>query len=564
MLKRLILLSVILLAPLTVNAQGGIADFKLTNPTDRYAYQPGDIIEINWKAENFEPSNRKGITVNLVERNSWKRVRIAYITKPEVDGSYSVHWKIPNDFFERKKIDVDTAYFKIEIKSHSDGKWIRELSRTSLVQINKSKPIIINNTVKTTVTAVDDETSEGEDDYPRLIPQNAQLTARYEFNSLLEPWIVKRLTVVNDTQGDGFDLDPAENTDVISKVYVRYPNPEGQIEEKSVDFTDGKATLSNLNFYIPKRESDFIEIWVDTIDPKDFGQEFSGNTYRIGILDTGNNADTFEAIGQITNNVDNALNLSTTGSDIHEFVVREGVINFEVISLTEQDLYNGDNNLFEFKISGDSVSLGRLVFDITQSGLTTLDQVQILRNGSLLTPGDTGNTGKVYLMWDAGGTSCFAHTPQSGAGTGMDCVGSPVSSAKLIITFTQEEIIWGDATYKLRFNTGGVDYRDRVSICLNHNDDDAKPVIAGSSTINGKIHNGGGGLELFGSATGFVNEASTITDRNIIWSDKSADFHQYPNFTPSINPITDNSSSADWTNGYLLKLNSLPTVTSIR
>ncbi|MEA3446512.1 MAG: hypothetical protein U9R19_17490, partial [Bacteroidota bacterium] len=226
-------------------------------------------------------------------------------------------------------------------------------------------------------------------------------------------------------------------------------------------------------------------------------------------------------------------------------------------------LTNGSLDAYKFDFfASPSVGLGRLVFNISQTGLTQIDQVQIFRNGQLLDPGDQLTARNVYLMWDAGASSCFAHTQQSGAGTGMDCNGGTAQSSKLIVTFTEEERVpnTGVNSYTLRFSVMGVNDGDQFVVRLTTGDEQSQLNIGGNIPNTGKIYNNGLGNEIFSNSTDFVSEATTLTDRNIIWTDRSADLHKYTTFTPAVLPTVSASSTADFTNGYLLKINALPPV----
>lgn len=548
-----------LLIPLSAHAADS-PPLTLISPNERQVYHPGDFIELNWGSQAISTP----VTVNLTERSLWKRIRIDYVYPQANSTSEITRWQIPEDFFSLKKLSPTAHYFKVEIKTHNGNKWIRSISRTSLIKIEpngtdssvQSSLPDISNTVKTTVTIPQE---------PEVtLPAKAELIARYEFSARLEPWVVKRLRVVNDTENDGFDPDPNETTDVVKAVYLSFKNEAGQQRVHQAGFVSGGALFSNLDFYIPRAGSAFVELWAEPVDINQSTNTYSGSRFRVGIQDTGNTTATFEALAQISSTTDHSLSsLQFNSGSIQEFVVRQNIPVFSINGTDRRALYNGEETFYEFTIDANSARFGRLVFDISQNGLDSLNQVSVVRNSTFLTPGDTSSTGKVYLMWDAGGESCFAHTPQNGPGTGMDCNGNTAASSKLILAFSQEEIVSGRNTYKLRFNVSGVDVDDRVTVRLVSEDDFAKPVLPGTSSLNGEIYNGGG-AELFSGVSDFISEASAITDRNIIWSDRSADTHLYPSITAGNPPTTGADGSADWTNGYLLKLNTLPAVTWIR
>ena len=532
---------------------GVMADSGITliKPTSATVYTAGDTVNINFSSD-YQTDRKHPIIVSLIY-NNFRRLRIAYITNKSDDGNYSVNWKIPSRIFEIRRLKTDSLDIRIEIRG---GDNIRNrFYSAKIIKINKPASSEI-----TTPQIPETPVSPSE-----TLSADAKLASHYGFHARLEPFIVSRLTVVNDTQNDGFDYDSSEVTDAVSKVYLKYKNAAGNEIIKSSSFINGKALFSGIDFYIPKNDDAYLDVYAEPMSASSNGGQFSGKSYKIGIQDTGNTSSTFEATGQISSTVVNSpSSLQMTASSVNEFNVKAGVLTFDVLPLDNSILLNGQTNLFSFSVSSASARLGRIVFDVNQNGLTSLDQVSVYRNGSLLNSGDAVQKGNLYLMWDAGGSSCFANTAQSGAGTGMDCNGNTASSAKLILSFSNEEIISGTNTYKLYFNVSGADTHDSVTVSVNHDDDFNKPVFAGSDSVNAKIYNGGADPELFSSATDFVSEATSATGRNIIWSDRSADFHSYVQITPSATPATDNGSSSDWSNGYLLYLNTLPAVTTGR
>jgi len=560
LLTLLLAIGIILAHVPTTLAQDDLAYFEILSPAERQTYQPGDTLEIQFRTHGFKPDDQHGITIRLAERNTWKRARIGYVTQAQEDDIYDFQWIIPENFFERYEF-INPSYFKIELRTTKDEKLVRKISSRSLLYIQKTGTAPTG-AIQTTAT-VTDESSEDSVGAVNANPDELQLVARYEFKSQYEPWIVRKLTVVNDNEGDGFDFDLNEKTDVIREVYVRYQDRLQNWYRKNASLVTGKATFTDLNFYIPKRSTANLEIYVDVIDPKRFNETYSGQTFRVGLMDVGNDASTFEAVGQFSGETDHSMNIQVSSHQIEEFVVRSGAPAFELIGLSERELMNGAVDTYEFFIAaGSDIGLGRLVFNVTQDGLTTVDQIQVFKNNRLLSTGDDTKLGKVYLMWDAGGLSCFAHTAQSGAGTGMNCNGGVQANSKLILTFTQEERIFvaEPNEYKLRFNILGAGTGDKLAVRLAIGDDNAKPNIGGAVPTTGKIHNSGFGNELFGNADEFASEATDLPDRNVVWTDRSADSHFFPSSTPGNPPTVAATSSADFTNGYLLKLNVLPTV----
>jgi len=524
-------------------------DTSLLLPASHQIYNPGYSVEFKWSTD-YVPSRNHGMTLNLIYQN-FKRYRIAYITSKTSNGIYDVKWPIPADFLAIRKINALSADFKIEIRP-GDSLRNRIIS-AALITIGKTVPSILSG-------PSNPPASGGAS--VQLSPQS-QLAAHYELTGNLEPWVIKKLTVVNDSDNNGFDPNPSESTDAISQVFLKYSNESGTTEIKSAPFLNYKATLSGLDLFIPKHGSAQLDIYAEPVNSATNGAQVSGKSYKLGIQDSLNDTSTFEAVGQITDTVINTPGVfQPTISKNNETVVRKNILNFDVPN-GQQVLLDGDDDLFSFSITSNSASLGRIVFDVNQSGLTKLDYVRLSRNGIPLDAGNATSPDRAYLMWDNGASSCFADTYQSGGfGSGMDCNGNVLSSAKLILTFTREEIISGTVNYKLTFDVGGVDTGDNVSVRIDSGDDSSKPVFTGTDSVNAKIYNSGSDPELFSNAADFISKS--VTGRNIIWSDRSADLHQYVTITSGNPPTAGTDSSNDWTNGYLLYLNALPSVTSVR
>lgn len=536
----------------SMNAHAAASEVVVLSPTTLQSYTVGDAVRVQWTSD-FSPALRQPMVVSLLGPK-FKRIRIGSVVKRQNNGIYSVTWKIPQNFFNSHKFTSEAIDFRIEIRQGGSLR-NRFIGKGNQIRIQKEAPA-----------------QRGDGNAESVIPSpgatltdRSRLVARYEFKSLLEPWVVQKLTVVNDTANDGFDSDLGETTDAVERVLVRYPDALGALKIVAVPYANGKAAFSGLDFYIPSRGTAMLELYVEAVDPAIGGEQFSGKTFRMGIQEVSNNASTFEAVGQISDTTIHSLaSLQVTSSSINESVVKAGVLDFALVGDQPRALFNGENNVFDFTVTSKSASLGRLVFDVGQGGLAAVGGVKFTRNGTPLTAGDASQFGDVYLMWDSGPSSCFAQLAQGGASTGMDCNGAVAPSSKLIVAFSKEEIISGTTTFGLSFNVAGVGAGDGVWVRLSQGDDFAKPVMAGSDSLNAKIFNAGVDPELFANPTDFASEATSISDRNIIWSDRSADLHAYPGLSPAALLVSNAASSADWTNGYLLGLNALPAVISQR
>ncbi|MBI5422285.1 hypothetical protein HZA44_04090, partial [Candidatus Peregrinibacteria bacterium] len=336
------------------------------------SYAPGDGVKIEWSS-GFSPSLRQPMVVSLLGPK-FKRIRLGSVIRKQANGIYSVDWKVPGDFFEKNKISAGSVHFRIEIRQGGDLR-NRFIGKNGQIQIQKTAP----------AQGVDGAGGNAVPNPGVALSERSRLVARYEFKSLLEAWVVKKLTAVNDTANDGFDLDPTEATDAVEKVYVRYPDQAGVLKVIAVPYSNGKAAFSGMDFYIPSRGIAMLELYVEPVDPKTHGEQFSGKTFRLGIQDVANNASTFEAVGQVSDATVHSLgSLQMTSTSINETVVKESVLEFAIPEKENRSLFNGDNTVFDFTVSSASASLGRLVFDVNQSGLTAVDGVRLYRNGQLL------------------------------------------------------------------------------------------------------------------------------------------------------------------------------------
>jgi hypothetical protein len=405
-----------------------------------------------------------------------------------------------------------------------------------------------------TITAVKTPTAPLEPALPPSVPSTPPLiieqgsvvqggqipVARYEFKALFEAWEVRKLTIVNDTQNDGFDYDRNEANPVLKRAIVRYKNKDGLTLEKSNFFGADRAIISDLAIFVPRNSSATVEIMVELLTPQEFGPHYSGRTFRVGIQDIGNNGTTFDAIGLVSSDRDTSFTSAqiSGAQSIPTQIVRKAVPRFSAVQ-TENNLISGDNKAYSLtvKAEGASVELSRLVFDVNESGLTAVDQAKVWRGSSLLQP---------EVRWDAGATSCFANTAQAGAGTGMNCAGAPMTNSKLIVVFSEPEIISKDETltYTLNLNVQGAGTGSSLAVKLATGDEGTAPALTSAVPTTGFLFTGGAD-GLFATDADYRTEATAITDRNIIWSDRSAESH--------------NAASDDYTNGYLLRTTLLPT-----
>jgi hypothetical protein len=424
--------------------------------------------------------------------------------------------------------------------------------------------------------------SEGNPDEDVLVSGSTQqLVSKYRFNAIDEDFQVRKLTVVNDdaTTTTDFGNDPVLSS-AIAQVVVKYPDVNGVTQTASSSLSGtGQAKFAGLDFYVPAGEDAFLEVYADVNTKALVGESLSGKKFRLGLQNTGNDITSFEAIGQSSSTNLNFTGAPTTkvtnSANVNEFVVRKSIPTFANVS-SSTSLANGEKTMFSYSVTADSagsVSFGRMVFDIdmTDAGgvlVLDLDEFKFYKGSSLVTQAEIYGA----LAGDVG----------IGAGTlgGDDSV---------IVSFAQEESVAAGSsqTYSLKASVVNSENDDTVDTKINIGDENEEvgfgtgetPILATSvcgttdlllcSTGNGntgRVYDSGvDEALLFASDTEFLDTATA--NRNIIWSDKSADAHAYPTICTGAGApdaacsgagaLVRGSGSYDWTNGYLLDITDL-------
>ena len=408
--------------------------------------------------------------------------------------------------------------------------------------------------------------SEGNPDEDILVTgATEQLVSKYRFHALNEDFQVRKLTIVNDdaTTTANFGDDPVLSS-AISKVVIKYPDVNGVTKTAEASLSGiGQAKFAGLDFFVPAGEDAYLEVYANINTKALVGESISGKKLRLGLQNTGNSITTFEAIGQSS-----STNLNFTGTptakvlnsaNINNFVVRNSVPTFANVS-SSTSLSNGERDLMKFSITADSagaVSFARLVFDVTFGGAAPdLDSFKFYRESTLLA--------NVNIYGAAAGDVDYV----SGGNLGGD--------DQVIVSFDQEETVpaGSSVTYKLTATATNVVTDDSVDTKLAIGDESEEvgfgtgetAILTTGCSVNpastgngntGRIADTTANCALFGTTTDVVDTLGT--NRNIVWSDKSANAHAYPTVNGTVNPSTfaTGTGSYDWTNGYLLDLTSL-------
>ncbi|MBI5411741.1 S-layer homology domain-containing protein [Candidatus Peregrinibacteria bacterium] len=416
--------------------------------------------------------------------------------------------------------------------------------------------------------------SEGNPDAAIVLAGSSDvLVAKYRFRALQEAFHVNKLTVMNDLTTT---FGTAESTGAISKVTVKYTDADGVTQKASGALSGGSVALSGLDVYVPKGGDSFVEIYVDTVTRAAYGQGVSGLTYRLGIQETSNTSSTFEAVGASSSTTDNSGTFSNSTS-VKTYTIRQSKPTFTKVA-SSTTLINGENTLYAVTVAADAagpISFGRLVFDVTTSGLTTagndVNTFKFLRGSTQISSSDVNIYAKdsadartqIELQAGAGLDALFLTTAT--AADGADGDGVSDATVKVIVSFDEEETVSAGTskTYYLKANVTGALSTDNITTRIATSDEDtALTGLSSTTNTNNNSVSNDGRIQSTGAATSGIFSAA-VTDfrqlvgsnRNVIWSDKSADSHAYA--TVASGSVTTDTGSFDWTNGNLLKVSEL-------
>lgn len=385
-----------------------------------------------------------------------------------------------------------------------------------------------------------------------LAGSTQQLVAKYRFRAENEAYEVNKLTIVNDLAGDFGDAGVL--TSAVSNVTLKFNDVNGvqQSAVSSLSGAGGTAKFAGLKFYVPQGKDSYLEVYADVNTKAAVGESISGKTFRLGLQNSGNDQNSFDAVGLSSSAKENFLGAPaasvSNSSSVNAFVVRTAIPVFANVSASTNLVAGGDKTLMSFSITpdGGSVSFGRLVFNVTlfdadAGGELALNTFKFYK-GSTLIPSTDVN------IYDGGNN--------------MSDANDNMSAGIVIVSFDQEQIVSGSSqTYSLKANVVGPQTNDSIDTKLAEGDE-STPVsgltVNNGNDNTGRIYSANANEGLITS--GANDFADTVgAARNIIWSDGSADAHTYPTATagPTGGTLTSASGTYDWTNGYRLGLTSL-------
>ena len=414
------------------------------------------------------------------------------------------------------------------------------------------------------LTAVSEDNPDG-----RIVSGGSTdvLVARYRFHALDEDFAVNKLTIMNDVAGA---FDTAIDRTSIEQITIKYTDEAGVERILSSPLVAGSATFAGLDFYVPAGEDAFLRVYADTRVITAGISSLSGQTFRLGMQNANNTVSTFEAVGQSSATADYFIDGDevTGAGSVNTFVVRKAKPVFASLHSPGSPAQMGitNNDLYQLTVSanGGDVSLARLVFDVATYGLSGGAVNEDIYNFKFRSGQSLG------MVSDVVGVNIRAdgiNLKNSMSGSGLAAVeaGAGVVNAtyKVIVSFDNEEVVerGQSKTYVLRADISGATTDHTIVRTTIASGDENVGLIGLTDTANantGKIYAANNAASGIFTVNATDLSRSSSLNRNIIWSDQAGTpdvVHYYP--TVSDGAVTDGTGTADWTNGYLLKINEL-------
>ncbi len=347
--------------------------------------------------------------------------------------------------------------------------------------------------------------------------------SRYKFSAANEAFTITKLNVVGTTtNATAFNGTPSLFTggNNIIRVGLSYPKKDGTTETVYANMSSGKASFTNLNFYVAKDQSAAITILAD-LNTIDFGAT-SGASFRLGLNELTTIAtNSFEAVGEGSSEKKDAttVNAMAGSTGVNPVVLRKTVPTVAKLASASTKLNSGQNDIAAITIAADrheAVALKRFAFTFDSTALT-INNLEVYRK--------------------IGGGAEFSITNNlsisNSAGADLKAGGIPLVNGAnthdvILVKWNDEEVVSRGITntYIIRANVAGAQRGSSLNTYI------ADDVPSNDLDINVRAETAD-------------NLCRSLNNRNFIWSDNSAVNHSV--------------LTRDWTNGK--DVISLPTQT---
>ena len=332
------------------------------------------------------------------------------------------------------------------------------------------------------------------------------MLAKYKFTALYEGFTVHTIQI-QATSSATSTSKTATTTDDYLSLYLKYKDRDGVVvSSEALSFVDVNATFTNQTLYVPSGGSTVLSVY-GNMNAVETGYANSGDGPQLGLvwyIATSGSQPTWST-STVTNAWSKQMVLYKSKPTVGP---RAGIISGTLVA--------GTNDLYAVTIAADSkgdVAIKKLVFYITGGMSTSTDKIGTFK----FYKGTIDYSDKVKAtttLTDGTGVALSAISDKDGNTT-----------TNLAIIFDDEETITADTsqTYYLKANVSGVDTTGEY----------IQTYVKGDTT-----YATGTAAGYWSGPTKYANASSSV----FVWSDIT-----YPR-----GPYTE-STSEDWTNGYLVK-----------
>lgn len=206
----------------------------------------------------------------------------------------------------------------------------------------------------------------------------------YRISALHEGFTMNRVTVINDLSGA---FDTPENTVAVSRVTLKYTDVNAVTQTASGSLSNGAATFSGLTLYVPAGESVYAEIYADVTSELAVGPGLAGQSFRLGLQDSG-----LEAVGALSRTTLGNLTINNSSSVNAMTVAGTQQTNLTVAKNpgVSSMLIMGENTLLSFNMTADNAGNARFT-DLTfaVNGRVTPTSYSLYRENTLLATSPT-------------------------------------------------------------------------------------------------------------------------------------------------------------------------------
>lgn len=356
------------------------------------------------------------------------------------------------------------------------------------------------------------------------------VVGRYKLTASNDSYTVQEteFTVANPTA--------ANTAGVIN--YLVLKGPDGAVlATVPYDGTNGYYNITGLTFPVSANTSKVLTVELDLATPYTNGKATDGVTVAPTVNTTGKDVKLTLSYLKVMNS-QGAVTTPTTSVASNAIYVYKTVPTFTAGALTNTISTGSSTNLYKFSVKADDkgpVALKQLKFSITitdgsAAGTETLGTFKLFR-------GDTDLTSSVSILNTNGDT--VESTSTIGEGT-----------STIIVVFDTEEQVPASATYTYTLKGTPATFASSTS----GKDQISTYLVGDSASTAGGTVNAQTKFFLDAAATAGIQTLNTTaggtgggTAYNIIWSDNSAQVHDY----------TYDDSSADWFNGFPMQSSDL-------